>query len=125
MEQAQLFGGERRMNVVVREATVDDFSFVEELAIESLIYSIPKDRQISNEQLATGTRQSFIHDIAVRRKYWGRYVVQKLVRRAEEVTREHGMQFIAGSIAVHNERAIGVAKALGYEIERVQIIKRV
>ncbi|MHC9538832.1 MAG: GNAT family N-acetyltransferase [Vulcanimicrobiota bacterium] len=75
---------------------------------------------------ATGERQSFIHDLAVRKKYWGKYVVNKLMYQAEVETLARGLHIITGSISVNNMRAFGTAtKALGYELERYQIIKKI
>ncbi len=75
---------------------------------------------------ATGERQSFIHDLAVRKDYWGKYVVNKLMYQAEVETLAHGLHIITGSISVNNMRAFGTAtKALGYELERYQIIKKI
>jgi ribosomal protein S18 acetylase RimI-like enzyme len=74
---------------------------------------------------STGERQSFIQDLAVRRDYWGKYVVHKLMNQAAEETKKRGIHYIVGSISVDNRRAFGTAtKALGYDLERYQIVRK-
>lgn len=74
---------------------------------------------------STGEIQSFIQDLAVRKRYWGKYVVNRLMGRAEEETKAHGHHYITGSISVDNMRAFGTAtKGLGYSLERYQIVKK-
>jgi ribosomal protein S18 acetylase RimI-like enzyme len=75
---------------------------------------------------ATGERQSFIHDLAVRKDCWGKYVVNKLMYQAEVETLKRGLHIITGSISVDNRRAFGTAtKGLGYTLERYQIVKKI
>jgi ribosomal protein S18 acetylase RimI-like enzyme len=160
------------MPITVRYAKPEDFPFIAELAGESIVYGVPKIRDIKPEELSahmkrayenlskiydnqkdivifvaddedqnesvgyltlilnevegsTGERQSFIQDLAVRRRYWGKYVVHKLMDRAAEETKARGLHYITGSISVDNMRAFGTAtKALGYELERYQIVRK-
>lgn len=103
---------------------------------ESIVIFVAEDSE-SNEKAgyltlilnetegATGEKQSFIQDLAVKRKYWGKFVVNKLMGRAEEETIKYGLRYITGSVSVDNTRAFGTAtKGLGYELERYQIIKK-
>ncbi|MDQ7823563.1 MAG: GNAT family N-acetyltransferase [Candidatus Eremiobacteraeota bacterium] len=73
---------------------------------------------------STGEKQTFIQDLAVKKSYWGKYVVHRLIRRAEEETSRRGFRYITGSVAVDNARTVGTAKAMGYAIERYQIVKK-
>ncbi|MEW6278057.1 MAG: GNAT family N-acetyltransferase [Candidatus Eremiobacterota bacterium] len=65
----------------------------------------------------TGTPQSFIYDLAVDPRHWGRYVVHRLVRRAAQVTAEHGLSFMVGEVTVDNERTLVQARRLGFQVE--------
>jgi len=160
------------MNITVRYAAKEDFTFIRDLAAESIIHGVPKIRDISPEELkknaalayenlsriyegqsdilvllaedkarnekvgyltlilnevegSTGERQSFIQDLAVRRDYWGKYVVHRLMNQAAEETKRRGIHYIVGSISVDNRRAFGTAtKALGYDLERYQIVRK-
>jgi ribosomal protein S18 acetylase RimI-like enzyme len=160
------------MRIAVRYAKIEDFPFIGELAGESIVYGVPKIRDIEPDKLkvhmkrayenlsriyenqkdivifvadeeensesigyltlilnevegSTGERQSFIQDLAVKRRYWGKYVVHRLMDRAAEETKARGLHYITGSISVDNMRAFGTAtKALGYELERYQIVRK-
>ena len=75
---------------------------------------------------STGERQCLIHDLAVRRDYWGRFVVHRLMETAVEVTVSAGLQYLVGEVSASNQRTLGTAlKAFGFEIERYQIVKKV
>lgn len=79
-----------------------------------------------SEETSTGEPQVMIHDLAVRRDYWGRMVVNHLIRAAAEVTAERGFKYLVGEVTKSNERTLGTAcKGLGFEIERHQIVKKV
>lgn len=72
----------------------------------------------------TGEKQSFIHDIAVEKEYWGKYIPDRLMARAEEITREKKLLYIVGQITSDNRRPlIYSTKRLGYAVERHQIVK--
>ncbi|MBM3461625.1 MAG: GNAT family N-acetyltransferase [Armatimonadetes bacterium] len=79
---------------------------------------------LKNEESSTGEPQVMIHDLAVRRDYWGRRVVDKLIKAAAEVTASLGLRYLVGEVTRANERTLGTAcKGLGFEIERHQIVK--
>jgi GNAT superfamily N-acetyltransferase len=79
---------------------------------------------LSEVEGSTGEPQSLIHDIAVEPEYWGKFVVDRLMARAEEITRGRGLIYIIGDISASNKRPlIYSTRRLGYEIERHQIVK--
>jgi ribosomal protein S18 acetylase RimI-like enzyme len=73
---------------------------------------------------STGEKQSIIHDLAVEKPYWGKFVVDRLMAEAENITRGHGLPYIVGEISADNKRPlIYSTKRLGYTVERHQIVK--
>ncbi|MGV8121111.1 MAG: GNAT family N-acetyltransferase [Candidatus Xenobiia bacterium LiM19] len=160
------------MNIEIRKADKEDFSFISELALESYSFGIPSQRltgTVIHESLLrealdelftyygddsdidilvafdrengeragyimvlmdhqdqnTGERQAFIHDLAVKRKYWGKYVVHRLIDAASESARKRGLRWLVGVVTRNNRRALHTAvKALGFEIERHQVMKK-
>lgn len=73
---------------------------------------------------STGERQSMIHDLAVEKEYWGKFVVDLLMAEAEEITRKKKLRYIVGEISSSNKRPlIYSTRRLGYTIERHQIVK--
>lgn len=75
---------------------------------------------------STGDRQCLIHDVAVKREHWGRFVVHSLIRAAVELAAQRGMLYLVGEVTRSNERTLGTAlKGLGFEVERHQIVKHV
>jgi hypothetical protein len=54
----------------------------------------------------------------------GKFVVDRLMARAEEITRETGLRYIVGEISASNRRPlIYSTRRLHYTIERHQIVK--
>ncbi len=79
---------------------------------------------MDHEDQSTGERQAFIHDLAVKREYWGKYVVHRLIDAASESAKKRGLRWLAGVVTRDNRRALHTAlKALGFEIERYQVVK--
>lgn len=79
---------------------------------------------LNHVESCTGEPESLIHDLAVEPAYWGKFVVDRLMAEAEEITRNRGLIYIIGEISVSNRRPLIYAtRRLGYEIERHQIIK--
>ena len=73
---------------------------------------------------STGERQSLIHDLAVERPYWGKFVVDRLMAEAEIITKNKGLSYITGEISANNKRPLIYSTTrLGYTIERHQIVK--
>jgi len=81
---------------------------------------------LRDEESSTGEPQCMIHDLAVRRDYWGRFVVNRLIRAAADLTASRGLRYLVGEVTSSNKRTLITAtKALGFEIERHQIVKKV
>ncbi|MCD4782549.1 MAG: GNAT family N-acetyltransferase [Candidatus Eremiobacteraeota bacterium] len=79
---------------------------------------------LNQVEKSTGEPQSLIHDLAVEKEYWGKFVVDRLMSRAEEITSEKGLIYIVGEISASNRRPLIYAtRRLKYKIERHQIIK--
>lgn len=73
----------------------------------------------------TGEAQAFVIDIAVLKKYWGKYVWMHLLKKAEIIAKDNGLKYIAGAVSINNPRMLKTAqKFLGYQIERYQIAKQ-
>lgn len=79
---------------------------------------------LNQVEQSTGEPQSLIHDLAVEKEYWGKFVVDRLMARAEEITSEKGLIYIVGEISASNKRPlIYSTRRLKYTIERHQIVK--
>lgn len=80
---------------------------------------------VAETEVTTGERQAFIVDMAVRRSDWGRYVARRLVEAASRVAASRGVPYLVGLISDTNPRALRTATmALGFEIERYQVVRR-
>lgn len=79
---------------------------------------------LNETESSTGEKQSMIHDLAVEKEYWGKFVVDLLMAEAEEITRKKNLRYIVGEISSNNKRPlIYSTRRLGYTIERHQIVK--
>ena len=73
---------------------------------------------------STGEKQALIHDLAVSEEYRGKYVVDRLMEKAEEEARKEGLSYVVGEISAGNRRPLVYAtRRLGYQVERYQIVK--
>lgn len=73
----------------------------------------------------TGETQAFVIDIAVLKEYWGKYVWRHLLKKAEIIAKDNGLNYIAGAVSINNPRALKTAqKFLGFQIERYIIAKQ-
>lgn len=73
---------------------------------------------------STGEKQSLIHDLAVEKEYWGKFVVDLLMAEAEVITKKKNLMYIVGEVSTNNRRALIYAtRRLGYTTERHQIVK--
>ena len=68
--------------------------------------------------------QAWVCDVSVRRDWWGKGVGRKLMACAEEFAQGLGLEYIGLGVTESNERAVGFYRDLGYEIERVQMVKK-
>ena len=74
---------------------------------------------------STGEAQCFIDQLAVAREHWGRGVTHELIECAARMAAARGLKYLVGVVSVNNTRTLGIALgALGFEVERQQIVKR-
>jgi ribosomal protein S18 acetylase RimI-like enzyme len=69
-------------------------------------------------------RQAWVYDVSVRRDWWGKGVGRTLMARGEDFARELGLEYIGLGVTRANERAVDFYRELGYDVERVQMVKR-
>lgn len=73
----------------------------------------------------TGEKQCFIVDLAVRPDKRGRFATNRLVKKASQLAAARGLKYLVGMVSSSNNRTIALGqKALGFEIERVQVVRR-
>lgn len=72
----------------------------------------------------SGIRQAWVYDVTVREQWWGKGVGRALMARGEQFAREFGHTYIGLGVTSANERAVEFYRELGYEIERIQMLKR-
>lgn len=76
-------------------------------------------------EAATGERQCFIEDLAVRRDAWGRGTTHRLIEKSAQLTRSKGLKYLVGRVSANNRRTLDLATGdLDFTIERLQIVKR-
>lgn len=76
-------------------------------------------------EAATGERQCFIVDLAVRRDAWGRGTTHRLIEKSAQMTRARGLKYLVGHVSANNRRTLDLATGdLDFTVERVQIVKR-
>lgn len=81
---------------------------------------------LASIESSTGEAQCMIVDLAVQRNYWGRWVVNHLVKAAARLTAERGLKYLVGEVTASNQRTLGTAlKRLDFKVERYQIMRRV
>ena len=80
----------------------------------------------SHIEAATGERQVFIVDLAVKPDKRGLFSTQRLMNKAARLVKARGMKYLVGVVSINNSRTLKLAqhKSLGFEIERYQICKR-
>jgi len=101
-----------------------DFSLIiaEDLDIKKPIGYLMLD--LNQIESSTGEKQSVIHDLAIKREYWGKFVVDMLMAEAENITQKKKLLYIIGEITADNKRPLIYAtRRLGYIVERYQIVK--
>lgn len=70
-------------------------------------------------------RQAWVYDLSVRSDCWGLGIGRALMKRAEEFVRDElGHEYVGLGVTNANSRAVGFYQELGYEVERVQMVKR-
>ena len=63
-----------------------------------------------------------IEDLDVDPKYWGTPAVNRLVKRAAQVTAENGLPYMVGHVSVGNRRTLLKSLRLGFKIERYHMV---
>lgn len=74
---------------------------------------------------STGERQCYIVDLGVHPEKRGRFATHRLIKKAAQLAKARGLKYLVGTVSSNNERTLQLGlKALGFEVERVQIMKR-
>lgn len=74
---------------------------------------------------STGEKQCFIVDLGVHPELRGRFATHRLIKKASQLARARGLKYLVGMVSSSNDRTIQLGlKALDFEIERVQIVRR-
>lgn len=73
---------------------------------------------------STGSAQAWIYDVSVRAGHWGRGIGRALMAEAERFAQKCGMQAIGLGVTMANQRALEFYDRLGYQQERVQMLKK-
>lgn len=72
----------------------------------------------------SGIPQAWVYDVSVREEWWGRGVGRALMREGEKFARGFGLTYIGLGVTSANERAVEFYRELGYQVERIQMLKR-
>jgi GNAT superfamily N-acetyltransferase len=81
--------------------------------------------ELNQIEPATGEKQAFIFDMAVRQDYWSQRVGHALVEAAASLAAARGLQYMTAQVTAANHRSLDPATgSLGFEIERHQIVRR-
>lgn len=78
----------------------------------------------NNVDAVADIKQAWIYDVSVRRHWWGQGVGRALMAAGEQFARELGLGWIGLGVTLGNKRAVDFYEELGYQRERVQMIKR-
>lgn len=68
--------------------------------------------------------QAWVYDVSVRSDWWGKGVGRALMQRGEEFARGLGLDYIGLGVTEANARAVTFYRDQGYEVERVQMVKK-
>lgn len=156
---------------MIRLARREDAAFVRELAAQSILSSVPANREVDPEaarqyalkayenleemlahdrnllvlveeeagtrlltgylmlelnhvEPSTGEKQAFMVDIAVLPDKRGHFATARLVKKASQLLKARGLKYLVGVVSVSNPVARGLARCLGFEEERVQIVRK-
>lgn len=72
----------------------------------------------------TGASQAWIYDVSVRPDHQRRGVGRALMKHAEEFARRLGFHYVGLGVTEANTQALDFYRQLGYQVERVQMVKR-
>jgi len=73
---------------------------------------------------STGEGQGWVFDLSIRADRWGRGLGKILMEHAEEFVRERGLDAIGLGVTISNERALRFYREIGYQEERIQMVKK-
>lgn len=68
--------------------------------------------------------QAWVYDVSVQRDWWGKGVGKLLMDTAELFAKNLGLGYIGLGVTEANARAVDFYKRLGYDVERVQMVKK-
>ena len=68
--------------------------------------------------------QAWVYDVSVREDWWGKGVGRSLMARGERFAAELGLDYVGLGVTFANKRAVKFYEELGYQVERVQMVKR-
>lgn len=80
--------------------------------------------ELNHVEASTGEKQAFMVDIAVVPDRRGRFATARLVKKASQLLKARGLKYMVGMVSVSNPVARGLARCLGFQEERVQIVRR-
>jgi ribosomal protein S18 acetylase RimI-like enzyme len=74
---------------------------------------------------STGEPQCFIVDLGVRPDKRGHFATHRLIKKASQLAAARGLKYLVGMVSSSNKRTLQLGlKALDFEVERVQIVRR-
>lgn len=79
--------------------------------------------KIGGKEFLTGEEQAWIYDITVDPNYWGTGLAKRLMEQAEIYAQEQGMGYLGLTVTCANLRAIRFYQNMGYQDERIQMVK--
>ncbi len=79
--------------------------------------------KLDTTEFLTGEKQAWILDLAVKPEYWSRGLGQNLMYAVETAALELGIKYVGLTVTCANRRAADFYKKMGYQDERVQMVK--
>ncbi|HXE72188.1 MAG TPA: GNAT family N-acetyltransferase [Candidatus Nitrosotenuis sp.] len=72
---------------------------------------------------ATGETQCYISDVATSPGRHRFAAFRRLMEAAMQLTADRGFRYLVGTVSVNNQTSLGLARHLGFQIERHQIVR--
>lgn len=79
--------------------------------------------KLDTTEFLTGEKQAWILDLAVKPEYWSRGLGQNLMYAVEMAALELGVKYVGLTVTCANKRAADFYKKMGYQDERMQMVK--
>lgn len=79
--------------------------------------------KLDTTEFLTGEKQAWILDLAVKPEYWSRGLGQNLMYAVENAALELGVKYVGLTVTCANKRAADFYKKMGYQDERMQMVK--